>query len=198
VLGDQVSEMREAPLRRGVREALPVDRKDPVTRLQLRRCRRARVDRADLAVHLLDAERNREQDHERQQDVHRGPGGYDHDPLPHRLVVVGALHHVGRKRLAGRARTLDLLHHARSRVVPPSRLDLVGVHPGDLHEAAERQGPDAVLGLAALDADELRREEDEEALDPHPRGLRGDEVPELVDDDQEDEARDGQDPRPGA
>ena len=59
------------------------------------------------------------QDHEGQDEVDERPGADDEDPLPHRLAVVGPRRHLGRE-------------HLRR------------VHPGDLHEAAERDRPDAV------------------------------------------------------
>ena len=89
-----------------------------------------------------------------------GPGGDHHDPLPDRLVVVAAVSDLGRQLL-------------------------VGVHPGDLHEAPRGDRADPVLGLAALHRDQLRREEEEEALDPHPARLGGGEVARLVEDDQQ-------------
>src|SRR5262249_60055135 len=72
--------------------------------------------------------------------------------------------------------------------------ELLGIHPGDLHEAAQRDHPDPVLGLPSADADELRRKEEEEALNPHPGPLCDDEVAELVQHDQRDESREDQKP----
>src|SRR4051812_3285558 len=71
---------------------------------------------------------------------------------------------------------------------------LVGAHPGDLHVAAERDRPDGVLGLAAADLAQQRREEEREALDAHPGGLGRGEVPELVQDDERGEAEEGEQP----
>ena len=55
-------------------------------------------------------------------------------------------------------------------------------------------GADPVLGLAASHADQLRGEEEEEALHPHPGRLGGREVAELVQDDQRREPGDGRGP----
>ena len=110
-----------------------------------------------------------DQHHERQHDVDRRAGRDDRDALPHRLAVVGAM--------------LDL------------RRDLLRrVHAGDLHVAAERDRADRVLGLAAADAAEQRREEQREALDAHADRLGGREVPGLVQDDQRSEAEEGEQP----
>ena len=51
-----------------------------------------------------------------------------------------------------------------------------------------------VLGLAALDAGEQRREEQREALDAHADGLGGEEVARLVQDHEHGEAEEGEDP----
>ena len=184
---------------RGVWEGLAVHAQDLVPGLQLLGGWGARLDGANAAVVLLQAEGDGEQNHERQQDVHRRSRTDDDDPLPDGLVVVSALRHVRRQRLTGSPCALDLLHHPRPRVGGAALgLDLVGIHAGDLHEASEGQGPDSVLGLPPLDAHELRREEQEEAHHAHAGRLRGDEVPELVDDDQEHETGDGDHPRPSA
>ena len=114
-------------------------------------------------------EEDEEQDRQGDRDVHRRPGADHDDPLPDRLVVVGAGRDLGRKLL-------------------------LGVHPGDFHEAARGDRPDPVLGLAPFERDQLRREEEEEALDPHPGRLGGEEVPGLVEDDQRREAEEDQDP----
>ena len=71
---------------------------------------------------------------------------------------------------------------------------LLRVHAGDLHVAAERDRFDPVLGLAALERPDRRPEEEEEALDPHPRRLGGDEVAGLVEDDQQAEADEDEEP----
>src|SRR5206468_2017884 len=52
----------------------------------------------------------------------------------------------------------------------------------------------AVFGFPPLDAPQLRREEEEEALHAHPGHLRDDEVPALVQHDQRREPRDDQKP----
>ena len=59
------------------------------------------------ARRLLDAEGQHEQDHEGDQDVHRRPRGDHDDPLPDRLVVIGALAKLGLQaavRAGGRGR----------------------------------------------------------------------------------------------
>ena len=56
-----------------------------------------------------------------------------------------------------------------------------------LHEAAEREEADAVLGLLAADAQDLGPEAERERDDLDPEDLRPREVPELV---HEDERRD--------
>ena len=121
------------------------------------------------AGRLLEREPQGEQDHEGDHEVHERARGDHHDPLPHGLVAVGARGDLG----------IELL---------------LRVHARDPHVAAERDRADPVLGLAALDAPELRREEEEEALDPHPDRLRGGEVARLVEDDQHGEAEEGEDP----
>ena len=104
-------------------------------------------------------------------DVHRRPGGDDDDALPHRL----ACSRRGARRSGG--------------------ISSAGFIPRDLHVAAERDRPDGVLGLAALDLADQRREEQREALDAHPDRLGGGEVAELVEDDQQREADEGEEPR---
>src|SRR5205823_1545445 len=64
----------------------------------------------------------------------------------------------------------------------------------DAHIAAERQRADRVLGLAPAHARELRWEEQREALDAHANRLRDGEVPELVQDDQQDDPEDREGP----
>ncbi len=142
-------------------ERLAVDRQHGVARLELAGRGRARLDLADHRGRLERAVGHRDggEDRERQHDVHERPGGDHHDPLPRRLAVIGAVGVLRR----------DLL--AR-------------IHAADLHVAAERDRPDRVLGLALLHAREQRREEQREALDPHPDGLRRREMAELVQDHQ--------------
>ena len=151
------------------RSALSVDGDDPVAVLELALGGSVLGDREDLGRDLRRAEREREQDQEGDQHVHRRPRGDHDDPLPDRLVVVGARGDVRRKLL-------------------------LRVHAGDLHEPAEWDRSDPVLGLAHLLADDQGREEEREALDPHARPLGHDEVPELVQDDERREARERQKP----
>ncbi len=64
------------------------------------------------------------------------------------------------------------------------------IHAGQLDEAAERDHPDPVLDALALDLDEGRREADVEAPRAHPDRARHPEVPQLVQEDEQDEAGD--------
>ena len=64
-------------------------------------------------------------------------------------------------------------------------------HADDAHEAAQRDQPDAVLGLAEAAFDDRRREAHVELGDPHAHGLGDEEVPELVDEDEREQAADG-------
>ena len=64
------------------------------------------------------------------------------------------------------------------------------VHAGQLDEAAERDHADPVLDALALDLDEGRREADVEAPRPHPDRARHPEVPQLVQEDEQDETGD--------
>src|SRR5690606_32404320 len=68
--------------------------------------------------------------------------------------------------------------------------DEVGVHalvdqPRDLDVAAEGDGAEAVLRLAHLLAPDHRREADGEGVDAHPEQPGEEEVPELVDEDED-------------
>ena len=65
------------------------------------------------------------------------------------------------------------------------------VHPRNLHVAAERDRTDAVLDPFPLPLHEGGREEDVEAPRPHIHRKRREEVPGLVDEDQERQASDG-------
>src|SRR6185436_2191182 len=76
----------------------------------------------------------------------------------------------------------------------PRRQLVFGVHAADLHVAPRRDRGDPVLGLASFDRDELRSEEEEKLLDPHPCRLCGEEVSGLVEDDQQREAEEDQHP----
>src|SRR3954452_12655053 len=108
-------------------------------------------------------------EHEGDEEVHRRPRRDYDDALPGWLVEVGARRDLRRELL-------------------------VGAHPGDLHVAAEWDRPDGVLGLAAAELGQQRREEEREALDAHPGGLGRGEVPELVQDDERGEAEEGEQP----
>ncbi len=65
------------------------------------------------------------------------------------------------------------------------------VHPGKLNHSAERDQPDAVFDAVAPDLEESRREADVEAPRPHADCARDREVPELVQEDEHDETRCG-------
>ncbi len=174
VLGDERAQARLAltDLRGGEAGRVarrPVDRQDPVAGAQLPGGRAARVDEVDLerVAHLPERQQQHPDDREGDQEVHERPGGDHDDALPDRLREVGPMR--------------DLRRDA-----------LVRVHPGDLHVAAERHGPDRVLRLPPPVLEQQRREEQREALDPHPDGLRRGEVAELVQDDQGGEAGEGE------
>ena len=64
-------------------------------------------------------------------------------------------------------------------------------HADDAHEAAQRDHADAVLGGAERALDDGGREADVELRDAHADGLGGDEVPELVDEDEGEQPADG-------
>src|SRR6185312_6852796 len=64
-------------------------------------------------------------------------------------------------------------------------------HPRDLHEAAQRDGPDAVLGALPGALQDGRREAQVEPQRTHAGRLGGAEVAELVDGDQQEQAEDG-------
>jgi hypothetical protein len=96
VLVDQRRELRSPLDRIEASGALSIHGDDPIPGLEPAGGRQVGLDPPDLAGRLLDAEREREQDHERDQEVHHRPGGDHHDPLPDRLVVVGARRDLGR------------------------------------------------------------------------------------------------------
>jgi hypothetical protein len=62
-----------------------------------------------------------------------------------------------------------------------------------LHVAAEREGRDAVIGAAAREPEEPRAEAEREDLDLHARPLGDEEVPQLVDEDQDADPEHGRD-----
>jgi hypothetical protein len=65
------------------------------------------------------------------------------------------------------------------------------VHAGDLHVAPEGDRPDPVLDPVVHPFEERRREENVEAARPHPDRQRREEVPRLVDEDEEGQPTDG-------
>ena len=121
---------------------------------------RVQVRQRDRAAEAA-ADQHRPEQQKRDQQVDAGPGEDHDDPLPRRLRVVGASGHLRRQ-----------------------RLDLLRIHPGDLHVAPSGNRADHVFGLAALDPSDLRRKEQREALHAHPDGLGHDEVAKLVQHDQ--------------
>jgi hypothetical protein len=92
---------------------------------------------------------------QRQDEVHGGTGHRHADPLPERLLAVGA-------RFVGGIDRLDV------------------VHPDDLHVGAGRDGLDAVFGLATVGGPDAGTEAQEELGGLHAGPLGHDEVAELV------------------
>ena len=83
-----------------------------------------------------------------------------------------------------------MTHMRRGKRLLPVGAGLVGwvdlvevVHADDAHERTERQGPHAVLGLAATEAPQPRTEAEEELGGLHPGPLGGREVAHLVEED---------------
>src|SRR5215218_3019791 len=113
------------------------------------------------------------------QEVGDRPGGEHDRPLPGRLVAELA---VGRVRLGRRLVRAVLLEEVA--------VALIRAHAGDLAEAAQGQGLDAVLGLAAAERPDGRAEAEEETLDLHPEQLGRGEVAAFV---QEDGQHEGED-----
>ena len=138
-----------------------------------------------------------------------GPGPDHDDPLPDGLVVVGALAQLGRQRLAGDADVRVVLLVDRLDPAPGSRPR--GRAPPAASGGSTSSGfipviftkpPSGIQPIPysvspRLTLHSLRREEEEEALDAHAGPLRGDEVPELVQDDQQREPGEGEDPAHG-
>ena len=90
--------------------------------------------------------------------------------------------------LVGRAALCGLLRRLAARVQIASAR---AAHPDDAHEPAQRNEPDAVFGLAVAALDDRGREADVELGHAHAHGLGDDEVPELVDEDEGEQAADG-------
>ena len=191
----------------------PVDRNKLVATVEHPDGRRTLLDRGDLLRSADDFAMGEEQDPhdpERDRQVDRRPGQDHEDPLPHRLVVVGAVVDVVHLTLEVTNLCPELSFLTRQilrapRVVgigglevdqPPlqlvpclvetnglSRL-FVRIHPGDLHVAAERDRTYPVHGLAPAHTPEHRPKEQRELLDTHADGLRRREVAGLVQDDE--------------
>src|ERR687898_3319382 len=146
----------------------------------LGRAGRPRVQRdgaVDRGRGLAGADADGHQHHPDEQDGHdevgERPGGEHDRPLPGRLVAELPLRRGrGRRRLVGRAVILQEV-----------AVVLVRAHAGDLAEAAQGEGLDAVLGLALPERPDGRAEAEEEALDLHPEELGGREVPAFVQED---------------
>ena len=167
---DLLAEPFDAPFRVEVQVALAVDRDHPVAGLEhaARPGSPERLPRRSGSASPA-LRRDDEEDREGEDDVDRRAGADHDDPLPDRLFVVAA-------------------------VLFPRRQLVVGVHAADLHVAARGDRGDPVLGLAPFDRPDLRPEEEEEPLDPHPGRLGGEEVPRLVEDDQQREAEEDAEP----
>ena len=134
------------------RHVFPVDRRDSIPGHELPVRRPPRQDDPDHRRKerpVLEEHRRIERD--REDDVHRRPGEDDHDPLPQRLRL---------------ERPRALLGE-----------DHVGLVPLEhLHEPAEREEPDAVLGLFAADPDHFGAEPNGERDHLHAEDLREGEV----------------------
>ena len=117
------------------------------------------------------AEQDPPEQQKRDQDVDGGTGEDHDDPLPRLLVVVCA---------PGDLRV--------------EIADFFGAHAGDLHVATSGDRADRILGLAPTHTQKRGREEQREALHAHAHRLGRGEVPELVQHDQQHDAKDGQDP----
>ena len=147
-----------------------VHRDDPIAGPQARLCRRP-------ARHHLDAgggeigeplrRVEQDDDEEGHQVVHARPGRDDEEPRPGGLVGV------------------------RAAVVRVLRGGIVGGEPGDLAIAAEREGAEPVVRLAAPEPGDARAEADRERLHPHPEETGEREVASFVGCDEQAQAYDG-------
>ena len=106
-------------------------------------------------------------DHERDQQVDRRACSHDHDPFPRRLVAVSARHYLRRQ-------------------------SLFGAHPADLRVPPERDHADPVLGLPPGEFEQHRPEEQGEPLHPHPDRFGGEQVAELVQQDEQGDSEKGE------
>src|SRR5437868_4392941 len=88
--------------------------------------------------------------------------------------------------VAGPAKMTAICAQEPAAEVAPRR----SIHARDLDVAAERDQPNAVLDAAAADTRERRREAQVELPRPHPDRERREEMPRLVDQDQERQAAD--------
>src|SRR2546423_4826012 len=104
-----------------------------------------------------------EEDQHRQRQVEGGSGNDDDEPLPE-----------------------------WTRIEAPRAGVHATVHPSQLDEATERDGPDRIEGLATLPAEELGAESHTELLHLDPGQLGADEVPRLMHDDEQAEDEDDQ------
>src|SRR5215218_724519 len=151
---------------------------------------------------LAGADADGHQHHPGQQDGHDEvgdrPGGEHDGPLPGRLAAELPLRRGGLGGGGPGRRGHPDAPGGGLAPGPPGRavlLEEVGVvlvraHAGDLAEAPEGQGLDAVLGLAAAERPDGRPEAEEEALDLHPEELGGGEVPALVQEDGQHQSED--------
>src|SRR5206468_6604946 len=139
---------------------MTVHRLDHVAVAKAGRTRRgAGIDRADLDRRLdlgrTDRSVDAEENQDGQDEVERGPGNDDHEPLPEWMGVETAWPGV----------------HA-------------AVHAGQLHEATQRDRPDGIQRLAALPAQQLGAEPDAELLNLDARELGRQAMTRLVPDDE--------------
>ncbi len=112
------------------------------------------------------AGQDHEEDQQGEQEIEGRPSSDDQHPLPGRLGQVAPRFLLGR----------DLLP---------------GHFPGHLHVAAQREDGDPILCLAAGEAEQAWSEPDREAQDLHSECLGGEEVAQLVDEDQDAEENGG-------
>ena len=122
----------------------------------------------------------------RRHGVLRGELAHDADRVAGGVVVA-----LGESAAQARRRPLEPRRLREN--APKPHVDVPGrgtVHPGDLHEAAERDRADAVLDPVVRALHDCGREPDVEPPRPHSEDERDDEVTELVDQDQQAEADD--------
>ena len=163
----------------------------------------APVDLGDGGAGLRGAHRGDQQGGGAQRDeqVHERPAEHDHHALPHRqgeeaaVLVAGAdlLGGLGPRVVGHAAQLLDEARGRRAGRLPGPRR---GQHPDHRDVAAQRDGLEPVLRLAAAPRDERRAEADHVLRDAHAEELGRDEVADLVQGDRDRQAqRDREDAR---